>query len=96
MIQPPLLFSGTSNRELADSLAWQHGLIVFHNTPLADAVAEFNRYGGAELIVADKGTAKLTINGTFRFTSAENFAASAHEIFDLRVDRKNESIILSR
>jgi transmembrane sensor len=85
-----------SNRELSDSLAWQHGLIVFHNTPLVDAVAEFNRYGGAELVVADRGAAKLTINGTFRFTSAENFAASAHEIFDLKVDHKNGSIILSR
>jgi transmembrane sensor len=85
-----------SNREMADSLAWQHGLIVFHNTPLADAVAEFNRYGGAELVVADQGAARLTINGTFRFTSAENFAASAQEIFDLKVDHKNGTIILSR
>ena len=85
-----------SNRELSESLAWQHGLIVFHNTPLADAVAEFNRYGGAELVVADQGAANLTINGTFRFTSAENFAASAHEIFDLKVDHKNGSIVLSR
>jgi transmembrane sensor len=85
-----------SNRELVESLAWQHGLIVFHNTPLADAVAEFNRYGGAELVVADRGAANLTINGTFRITSAENFAASAHEIFDLKVDHENGSIVLSR
>jgi len=85
-----------SSRELTESLAWQHGLIVFHNTPLADAVAEFNRYGGVELVVADRGAANLTINGTFRFTSAENFAASAHEIFDVKVDHKNGSIVLSR
>ncbi len=85
-----------SNRELSDGLAWQHGLIVFHNTPLADAVAEFNRYGGTELIVADRRAANFTINGTFRFSSAENFAASAREIFDLKVDRKNGSIVLSR
>ncbi len=85
-----------SKRELADSLAWQHGMIVFHNTPLLEAVAEFNRYGGAELAVVDQAAANLTINGTFRFTSAENFAASAHEIFDLKVDHKNGIIVLSR
>lgn len=85
-----------SSRELTESLAWQHGLIVFHSTPLADAVAEFNRYGGTQLIVTDRAAAKLTINGTFRFTSAENFAASTREIFNIKVTHKNGTIILSR
>ena len=83
-------------RELADDLAWRHGGLVFHNASLAEAVAEFNRYGVVKLVIADPHAGKLTINGAFRTTGAENFAGVAHEIFGLHVDRRDNDIILSR
>ncbi len=88
--------SRKSQQQMSESLAWQHGSIVFHNERLADAVAEFNRYSGPQLIVADPDAAKLTINGTFLNTGAEDFAATTHEIFGLRVEHRNGSIVLSR
>ena len=63
---------------------------------LAEAVAEFNRYGVVKLVIADPHAGKLTINGAFRTTGAENFAGVAHEIFGLHVDRRDNDIILSR
>jgi len=83
-------------REVANALAWQRGAIALRNASLADAVAEFNRYGGPQIIVADPDTAKLTINGTFRTTGAEQFAGMTHEIFGLRVEHQNGNIVLSR
>jgi|HubBroStandDraft_2_1064218.scaffolds.fasta_scaffold134588_2 transmembrane sensor len=85
-----------SVRELSESLAWQHGAVVFHNERLADAVAELNRYGGPQLIVADSDSAKLAINGTFLTNNAEEFAGIAHELFGLRVERRSGNLILSR
>ena len=82
--------------ELADDLAWRHGGLVFHNASLADAVAQFNRYGNVKLVVTDPAAAKLTINGAFRAAGAENFAGVAHEIFGLRVERRENEIVLSR
>jgi transmembrane sensor len=85
-----------TEHDLAERLAWQHGSIVFHQTRLADAIAEFNRYGGPRLVMKGDAATKLKINGTFLTTGAEDFAAVAHEVFGLTVERKDGSIILSR
>ncbi len=82
--------------DLSESLAWQHGAIIFRNERLADAVAEFNRYGGRQLAVTGEGAADLKINGTFQTGGAEDFAGIAHEIFGLHVKRENGNIVLSR
>lgn len=80
--------------ELADDLAWRNGMLVFHNARLSDAAAEFNRYGGPKLVVSGKA-ARLTINGAFPVTGAEDFAGTAREIFGLHIDRKDNLIIIS-
>lgn len=82
--------------ELADDLAWRHGALVFHNATLADAAAEFGRYGGVKLVIVDPGVAALTINGTFRTNDAGELADVAHEIFGLRIARVDRSIVLIR
>jgi transmembrane sensor len=83
-------------RVLADDLAWRHGGLVFHNASLADAVAQFNRYGKVKLVVSDPRVAGLTINGAFRAAGSEEFAGVAHEIFGLRIERRENEIVLSR
>jgi len=88
--------SKATARDLANGLAWRRGALVFHNASLGEAVAEFNRYGGTKLIVADPAISRLTINGTFRVTGAEEFAGVAHEIFGLRIDHRESDIVLSR
>jgi transmembrane sensor len=88
--------SKTSERELSENLAWRRGVIVFRNARLDDAAAEFNRYGGPRLIVADADAAKLRVNGTFLITGGEDFAAISREIFGLHVEHRNGSIVLSR
>jgi|SRR6185437_119104 len=87
--------SKKSTRELSESLAWQRGSVVFHNERLADAVAELNRYGGPQLVIADLSTGNLMINGTFLTNKSEDFAGITHEIFGLRVERRNGNLILS-
>lgn len=83
-------------RELSESLAWQRGSVVFHNELLSNAAAELNRYGGSTLVVADSASAKLTISGTFLTNKPEEFAGAARELFGLRVEHRNGSVILSR
>ena len=86
--------SRKSSRELSDELSWRRGVLVFHNTPLGDAVAEFNRYNETKLIVDGSGTASLTINGTFRTNGFEQFARVARDVFGLHVKQRSEGIVL--
>ena len=85
-----------SSKALSEDMAWQRGLVVFHNERLVDAVTELNRYGGPQLVVADEDAGKLMINGTFLTSHPEQFAGATREIFGLRVENRNGTILLSR
>lgn len=87
--------SRKSARDLSESLAWQRGSVVFHNERLVDAVADLNRYGGPQLVIADVKTENLMINGTFLTNKPEDFAGITHEIFGLHVEQRNGNLILS-
>jgi transmembrane sensor len=44
--------------------AWRAGRLIYDNTPLADVVADFNRYGGAPIRI-DPSAANLKVSGVF-------------------------------
>jgi transmembrane sensor len=82
-------------RTLADDLGWRRGLIVFHDTTLADAATRLNRYNTNRLVV-DHAAANLKINGTFRADDAQTFAQMARDIFGLRITATADNTKLSR
>jgi transmembrane sensor len=51
--------------ELQRRLAWTHGLLMFENTRLAEAVAQFNRYNKTQLVV-DPRVENIAIGGRRR------------------------------
>ncbi len=55
------------------ALAWTEGFIVFDDTPLVDAVAEFNA-SSRRAIVLEPGLGRQRISGTFHSGMAEDFA----------------------
>ena len=83
-------------RQLANDLAWRRGLLVFNNTPLADVVAELNRYNATKLAVADPNTAKIEIGGTFPASDMAAFIRVAHELLGLRVESRGNEMVVSR
>lgn len=76
--------------------AWRRGQAVFANTPLADAVAEMNRYGGPRLVVADAGLAGLQISGVFATNDTGEFARAVAALHHLRVDESAKTIRIMR
>lgn len=83
------------SRALAESLGWQRGLLIFDNTTLADAAAEFNRYNSQKLVV-DRTAARLPVVGTFRSNDVEAFARVTKEVFGLRSEKRGQSIVIAR
>jgi transmembrane sensor len=83
-------------RDIADTLGWRAGMIVFKHTTLAEAAAEFNRYNTRKIVIADSEAAKLTINGTFQTGDIAAFSDAAHAVFGLHVVSRGNATVISR
>jgi transmembrane sensor len=82
--------------KLANELSWRQDQLVFTETTLAEAVAEFNRYNSTKLLVTDPAVARLKINGTFPTTGAEMFARVSQHILQLHTAKRGNEIVISR
>jgi transmembrane sensor len=85
-----------SAQKLTNELGWRQGQLVFTETTLADAAAEFNRYNATKLVVSDPVVARMKINGTFPTAGAEMFARVAQHILQLEVVRRGDKVVISR
>lgn len=82
--------------ELDAALSWRNGQLVFHDTPLAEAVAQFNRYRSKPLVIVDPQLAVMRIGGTFRTSNADGFLQLLQRGFDVEVDTQEEAVLLTR
>lgn len=80
---------------LQNELSWRRGVLVFHNTMLADAARQFNRYNRGKLIV-EGAASQLEIDGTFSVNDPETFTQIASDILHLHVEGRNGNMVLTR
>lgn len=59
--------------DLRKTRAWRYGRIILDSAPLGESVAELNRYGGKEIILADPALEQLRISGVFHTGRPEAF-----------------------
>ncbi|GAA0673228.1 transmembrane sensor [Sphingomonas insulae] len=76
--------------------AWRDGRVVFDDTTLGDAVAEFNRYSSLPMRIEDPAIARLKIGGSFRTDEGPAFVALLHRAYGVRVSRTGDAVILGR
>lgn len=86
----------SSPRELAKELGWRRGVLMFDNTTLADAAAEFNRYNREKIVIAGAAVAQLRIDGTFPAENLDVFARATQQLFELRVENRGGNKVISR
>lgn len=80
---------------IQELLSWRTGHLVFHDTALPDAVAEFNRYSERKMLIGSASLADLRIGGSFRATDIEGFLSLLQRGFPVQVDETNAQIILT-
>ncbi|QQQ01639.1 FecR family protein [Lysobacter enzymogenes] len=73
---------------------WRHGFLVFRDTPLAQAAAEFNRYSARKLVIADTAAGELRVGGNFRWSNAEMFVGLLEQAMPVRAERLPDRIVL--
>lgn len=76
--------------------AWRKGEIMFDNTRLIDAAAEFNRYVRGNEIVIDPSVASLPLSGVFTTRDPLQFAETIAAMHDIRVRQEENEIHISR
>jgi transmembrane sensor len=81
--------------EVERNLSWRSGVLTFRHTSLADAVAEFNRYGTRQIVIRDAEIATLELGGVFRSGDAEVFAHVLERTFPIDATISLDRIELS-
>ncbi len=85
-----------SMRALDNELGWRRGVLVFKNTILADAAAEFNRYNVQKLVISDPAIGYIKIGGIFEATNVGAFTEVAQDVLGLTVRNHGNEIVISR
>lgn len=80
--------------KIETATAWRRGEVMFDDTPLADAVAELNRYGGAPIMITDTDLRQLRVSGVFKTQEPAEFAEIIAQLHGLRAQRDGEEILL--
>jgi transmembrane sensor len=77
-------------------LSWRTGYIIFRDTALADAVAEFNRYSARKIIIEDPAIAGIRIGGNFRSDDADSFLWLLQSGFPIHIEHRSDRVILTK
>ncbi len=75
--------------------AWQRGQLIFDDTSLSEAAAEFNRYGAHKLLIDSPTAGRLRVGGVFRIGDPSSFASAMANGHRLRVIDRGNTIILT-
>jgi transmembrane sensor len=75
--------------------AWQRGVVMLEETPLADAIAEMNRYSTVKLDVEQPQVSAYEVSGIFRAGDSMRFARAVARTYGLVVTERPDRIVLS-
>jgi transmembrane sensor len=81
--------------EVEDYLSWRSGYLTFRDIPLADAIAEFNRYNERKIVIRDPTVAAIRFSGKVRPTSFEGFVRLLEDAFPIRAEHVEGQIVLT-
>jgi transmembrane sensor len=82
--------------EVQDDLSWRQGYLTFHDTSLADAVAEFNRYNTHQIVIEDPAVAAIRISGSFRALNYEAFVRVLDDGFAIHSRSSEDTTTLGK
>jgi transmembrane sensor len=80
--------------EAEEALSWRAGYLTFHETTLAEAVEEFNRYNTHKITIKGPRVAAIRISGTFRPTHYEAFLRLLEDGFSIKAKSTEEDTTL--
>lgn len=86
--------SAVTKVDAAGVTAWKDGILVFKSMPLADAVAEINRYRSGRIVVTNPALGSRLFNARFKIANIDGVVAQIQQVFGVSVTSLPGGIIL--
>lgn len=80
--------------DMEQALAWRRGVVAFRNTPLAEAVAEINRYRPGQVLLMNSALAQRRLSGHFRISALDEAIVQIEQVFGARVTRLPAGVVV--
>lgn len=80
--------------DLAAVTAWKNGVLVFQLTPLADAIAEINRYRPGRIVVTNEALGRRLFSARFQIANIGGVVAQIQQVFGASVTSLPGGIVL--
>ena len=90
-----LMVQKEGSADIEKHLSWRTGQLVFRDTPLSEAVAEFNRYNERKIVIQDPSIGALQLGGIFRSTNIDPFIELLKQGFPVRATQEGNRILLT-
>ena len=74
--------------------AWREGKLAFERVPLADAIAEYNRYTTRKVVLSSEEIGRQPVSGTLRIGDAESLRFLLRESLGLRVAEQGGAVLV--
>lgn len=78
----------------ASAMAWLDGWLRFRGAPLAEVIAEANRYSGRKLRLGDPRLASVQLSGNFHASDNVSIADAVSLILPVRAEERGSEIVL--
>ncbi|MDT9599197.1 FecR family protein [Sphingosinicella rhizophila] len=82
--------------DVANLTRWREGQVRFDAAPLAEAVAEMNRYSMMPIVIEDPRLAAMQVSGVFQTGQSRNFVAALTELFPVAAETTETEIQLRK
>lgn len=76
------------------SLSWRHGKLIFVQTPLADVVAEINRYRPGRLIITNEQLKRRPVTAVFTINQLDDAIAALERTLGIKVRKLTDYWVL--
>src|SRR6266481_3266843 len=80
-------------QQLSSELAWREGAIIFDGEPLAEAIAEIERYTDARIVISDPQIAGLRVGGRFRTGDVQEFFDALQTALPVSIRRTDTGLV---
>lgn len=76
--------------------AWRTRRLEFSDTPLREAIEEFNRYSNMHVVIGTSGLEAVRISGVFRIGDADGFLFSLEQTLNVKTPNSQGNVTLVR